>query len=176
MKKIIFMSLCLSVVIAACNSKGDSKTEPVVANESKINLPYEASYTTDFTNNVSDSDLLVVLNSYKAWENGDMNALRATMGDSMYVNGASGFKFAGLTDSLMKEWQLSRDSMSSVKITMDVWIKNHAVKDNADYINVWYKEIDTYKNGKVDSANYEDDNGLRNGKIIWFSQHKQVLK
>ena len=98
------------------------------------------------------------------------------MGDSMSVNGADGFKFHGLSDSLMKTWTVSRDSLISVVIKMDVWLKSHAVKDSMDYINVWYKEIDTYKTGKVDAANYEDDNGLKNGKIVWFSSHKQHLK
>ncbi len=177
MKKNIFICLCLSVAIAACNSKDGSKTDAMASGtQSSIKLPYEASYTTDFTNDVPDSDLLVVLNSYKAWENGDMAALRATMGDSMRVDGASGFKFSGLTDSLMNQWQNSRDSLSSVKISMDVWLKNHAVKDGSNYINVWYKEIDTYKDGKVDSANYEDVNGVKDGKVIWYSSHKQILK
>ncbi|HEU5366108.1 MAG TPA: hypothetical protein VFU62_11275 [Hanamia sp.] len=171
MKKYIFFSIAFAVAIAACKTKDGSKTS-----ESHINLPYTAAYTTDFNNNVSDSDLLMVLNSYKYWETGDLKGLRSTMGDSMYVNAADGFKFAGLTDSLMKNWQIMRDSLSSVKITMDVWLKNHAIKDSSNYINVWYKEIDTYKDGKVDSANYEDDNGLKNGKIIMFSSHRQVLK
>jgi hypothetical protein len=43
----------------------------------------------------------------------------------------------------MKNIKMNRDSLSSVKITMDVWLKNHALKDNHDYVNVWYKEIDT---------------------------------
>ena len=171
MKKNIFICISFAFAVIGCNSKEGSKTA-----ESNIPLPYTATYTTDFTNNVSDSDLLTVLNSYKAWETGDVKGLRATMGDSMFVNGADGFKFSGLTDSLMKSWQNMRDSLSSVKITMDVWLKNHAVKDGGNFINVWYKEIDTYKTGKVDSANYEDDNALKNGKIIWYSSHKQILK
>jgi hypothetical protein len=171
MKKYTFFCMAFAIALAGCKTKGGTKTT-----ESNIKLPYTATYTTDFTNNVSDSDLLVVLNSYKAWETGDLKALRATMGDSIYVDAADGFRFAGLTDSLMKDWEIMRDSLSSVKIMMDVWLKNHAVKDGQDYINVWYKEIDTYKTGKVDSANYEDDNGIKNGKIIWFSSHKQKLK
>lgn len=171
MKKYIFTCIVFAVAVIGCKTK-----EGNTSSASSIHLPYSANYTTNFTNNVSDSDLLTVLNSYKAWETGDLKALRATMGDSMYVNGADGFHFAGLTDSLMKDWQIMRDSLSSVKITMDVWLKNHAVKDSNNYINVWYKEIDTYKTGKVDSANYEDDNGLKNGKIIWYSSHKQSLK
>src|SRR5665213_1148981 len=137
MKKYIFICISFALAVIGCNSKDGSK-----AAESSIQLPYTATYPHDFNNNVSDSDLLTVMNSYKAWETGDMKGLRATMGDSMYVNGADGFKFAGLTDSLMKDWQKMRDSLSSVKISMDVWLKNHSVKDSSNFINVWYKEID----------------------------------
>ena len=172
MKKYILSFLVLSFIVT-CNSKEENKTGTGTAGSLK--LPYEANYSTNFTNNVSDSELLLVLNSYKYWETGDLKALRTTLGDSMYVNMSDGFKFSGLTDSLMKTWTKSRDSLSSVVISMDVWLKNHSVKDSIDYISVWYKEIDTYKTGKVDSANYEDDNGLKNGKINWFSSHKQKL-
>ena len=172
MKRNILSFLALVTVLIACNTKEESTAK----SSSTIKLPYEAAYATEFTNNVSDSDLLVVLNSYKYWETGDLKALRSTMGDSMYVNGADGFKFKGLTDSLMPIWGHTRDSMSSIVIRMDVWLKNHSVKDSMDFINVWYKEVDTYKSGKVDSANYEDDNGIKNGKVTWFSSHKQVLK
>jgi hypothetical protein len=171
MKKYVFISISFAIAVVGCKTKEGTKSS-----ESSIQLPYTATYTTDFTNHVSDSDLLTVLDSYKAWETGDVKALRATMGDSMYVRAADGFKFAGLTDSLMKDWQTMRDSLSSVKITMDVWLKNHSLKDSNNFVNVWYKEIDTYKTGKVDSANYEDDNGIKNGKIIWYSSHKQILK
>lgn len=175
MKKNIFNFLLCSFLIIGCDSKtGDSPAEGATA-KSDIVLPYKAGYATEFTNDVPDSSLLLVLNSYKYWENGDLNALRSTMGDSMYVDGAEGFKFRGRTDSLMNHWLKSRDSLSSVVISMDVWLKNHSVKDSMDYVNVWYKEIDTYKSGKVDSANYEDDNGLKDGKIIWYSSHKQKL-
>lgn len=171
MKKYIFICICCAVAAVGCKTEGGTQSP-----SASIQLPYTASYATEFTNNVSDSDLLTVLNSYKAWETGDLKALRSTMGDSMHFNAADGFKFAGLTDSVMRNWQTSRDSLSSVKIIMDVWLKNHSVKDSANYINVWYKEIDTYKTGKVDSANYEDDNGIKNGKIIWYSSHRQTLK
>ncbi|HEY5463438.1 MAG TPA: hypothetical protein VIJ95_09285 [Hanamia sp.] len=175
MKKYIFICISLVVAIAACQNKQQSTTS-TTATTSNIQLPYTATYAIDFNNNVSDSDLLVVLNSYKDWETGDVNALRSTMGDSVTVNGANGFKFSGLTDSLMNDWKTMRDSLSSVKITMDVWLKNHSVKDGHDFINVWYKEIDTFKTGKVDSANYEDDNGVKDGKIVWYSSHRQQLK
>ena len=175
MKKYFLIILVSAALFVACDNK-DTKTKTDKSTTSSIKLPYEASYSTDFTNDVPDSSLLLALNTYKYWEAGDMKGLRSTMGDSMYVNGADGMKFRGLTDSLIPIWTKARDSISSVKITMDVWLKSHSVKDSIDYINTWYKEIDTYKSGRVDSANYEDDNGFKNGKIIWYSSHKQILK
>lgn len=174
MKKYILLLFITCCCIVACNTKDETKATAATA--STVTLPFVASYSTDFNNNVSDSELLTALNSYKYWEQGDMKALRTTLGDSMSAYMADGFKFKGLADSLMPVWGKYRDSLSSVKITMDVWLKNHSVKDSMNYINVWYKEIDTFKNGKVDSAYYEDDNGMKNGKIVWFSNHKQVLK
>lgn len=177
MKKYILPFIVTCCCIVACNPKNETKeTAAAATTASSVALPYTAGYSTDFNNNVSDSDLLTVLNSYKYWEEGDMKALRTTMGDSMSVNMSDGYNFSGLTDSVMGVWSKYRDSLSSVKITMDVWLKNHSLKDSSNFINVWYKEIDTFKSGKVDSANYEDDNLIKNGKIIWLSSHKQKLK
>jgi hypothetical protein len=176
MKQIFFAFFTSMLFLSACDSKKEETKTTANSGKSSLTMPYKANYTTEFTNNVSDSDLLLVLNSYKYWETGDMPALRTTMGDSMRVDGADAFKFNGLSDSLMKIWTSHRDSMSSVVITMDVWLKNHAVVDSMDYVNVWYKEIDTYKSGKVDSAYYSDINALKNGKIVWFSSYRQNLK
>jgi hypothetical protein len=172
MKKYILFFIVLSCYIVACKSKEENRNSPVAAG---IQLPYVAHYATDFTNNIPDSDLLLVLNSYRYWEIGDLKALRTTMGDSVFVNGSNGFKFAGPTGSLMNYWTQNRDSLSSVSITMYTWMKSHSVKDSIDFINVWYKETDTYKTGKVDSANYEDDNRIKDGKILWYSSHEQKL-
>ena len=48
---------------------------------------------------------------------------------------------------------------------MDVWLPVHSNDKNEDAVLVWYKEIDTYKSGKVDSAYYNDINGIKDGKI-----------
>jgi len=43
-------------------------------------------------------------------------------------------------------------------------------------VNVWYKEVDTYKTGKVDSVEFEDDNLLKNGKIVSTFSHSKKFK
>ncbi len=174
MKRLLFPLIACAIIITACNEKASSPAAS--STSSTIKLPYEAGYTSNFTNNVSDSNLLLVLNTYKYWEAADMVSMRTTMGDSMSVEGATGFIFNGRTDSLIGMWKKSRDSLSSVKVSMEVWTKNHSVKDSMDYIITWYKEIDTYATGRIDSAKYSDINGIRNGKVVYFSQYKQALK
>ncbi|MBK9570608.1 MAG: hypothetical protein IPO53_12315 [Chitinophagaceae bacterium] len=73
-------------------------------------------------------------------------------------------------------WGTNRDSLSSVKIDMESWNKMYATDKKEGYIVTWYKEYDTYKTGKVDSASYHDINLLKNGKIVWYSQYKRPMK
>ncbi len=75
-------------------------------------------------------------------------------------------EYKGPNDGLMKIWTTSRDSLSSVKIIMDGWRKMHAVNKNEDWVSTWYTEVDTYKTGKVDSSYYQDNNLVKNGKIV----------
>ena len=46
----------------------------------------------------------------------------------------------------------------------------------ANRLLTWYKEIDTYKTGKVDSAYYHDINGIKDGKINYYDQYKRPAK
>src|SRR5664279_1676452 len=117
MKKYILTIFVLSCCTMSCDTKDETKASTTTA-ASTVTLPYQASYSADFNNNVSDSDLLVVLNSYKYWESGDLKALRSTMGDSMYADMSDGVKLGGPTDSVMKSWSNYRDSLSSVSINM----------------------------------------------------------
>ena len=76
----------------------------------------------------------------------------------------------------MKRWSSFRDSLSSVTMDMQGWKKMYGTDKNDGYIVTWCKEIDTFKNGKVDSADYHDINQVKDGKIVWYSQYKRPKK
>jgi len=169
MKQILF-TLIISMLYVACSSNpsseaktGDS-TSTSKASEPASTMPYKASYSSDISVG-KQADALTVLNSYKAWETGDMAAFANTLSDSVNFNFSDGSKFAGTKDSMMKMASKYRDSISSIKIDIDVWLPVHSNDKNEDAVLVWYKEIDTYKSGKVDSAYYNDINGIKDGKI-----------
>lgn len=176
MKKLLFI-LGLPLCFVACNSS--STTAPEASAPAKdsvtaapVNLPYTAAYSSNFVPGKA-SDVELVLRNYKDWETGDLKDMATTYGDTLEMVFSSGYVMHGGTDSLMKDAKKFRDSLSSVKLTFDAWIANHSVDKNEDWVNVWYKEIDTYKTGKIDSAYYQDDNLIKNGKIAWTSSHKQ---
>ncbi|MDQ3551657.1 MAG: hypothetical protein M3413_09025 [Bacteroidota bacterium] len=177
MKKIFFLFI-ISLLLISCkdDSANAEDKDVLVKSTTPVTLPYTAAYSSDWTDEVSDQVLLTVLNSYKNWETGDMTKLAETLADSVIFLSWDGFKFSGTKGELMDRWSKSRDSLSSVQITVDAWRKSHSSDKNADFIGIWYKEITTNKNGKVDSAYYQDDNLVKDGKIVWYSQHKQFLK
>jgi ketosteroid isomerase-like protein len=178
MKKVLILFL-IPLCFAACtgnstDSASATKDSVTVAKDS-VTLPYTAIYSSNFVQG-KPADVLTVLNNYKAWEDNDMAALKATLADTVEMIFASGTHMKLALDATMSEAKKFRDSLSKVQLTLYAWTSNHSVDKNEDWVNVWYKEIDTYKTGKVDSVFYEDDNRLKDGKIAWTSSHSQKLK
>ncbi|HMU46845.1 MAG TPA: hypothetical protein PKC72_10780 [Chitinophagaceae bacterium] len=181
MKKVL---LCfgLGLVLLACNDKEDKDKEDdddkkeKMTNATPADLPYTASYSSNFSTDVSDADLKMVLMSYKYWADGDMTGLAGTMADSVSAEMSDGGHFEGVNADLMKRWSSYRDSLSSVRIDMEAWQKMYSTDKKDSYVVTWYKEYDTYKSGKVDSAYFHDINQVKNGKISWYSQYKRPAK
>jgi ketosteroid isomerase-like protein len=175
MKKLSAIFLIPIFMIACTGSSTD--TTATAAKDSvtaapAVTLPFTAVYSSNFVPG-KPADVLTVLNNYKAWQDNDMATLRATSGDSVTMIFASGTMISTTGDSAVKMAKKFRDSLSKVELTFYAWTSNHSVDKNEDWVNVWYKEIDTYKTGKVDSADYEDDNRMKDGKIAWTSSHMQ---
>jgi hypothetical protein len=178
MKKALILFL-IPLSFAACTGNSTNTPAPSPGNDSAVaaavTLPYTASYSSSFVPGKT-SDVATVLESYKAWETNDMKALRATCGDSIKMIFSSGFIFNGTSDSMITMASKYRDSLSKVVLSFDAWLPLHSVDKNQDWVCVWYKEIDTYKTGKVDSAIYQDNNLMKDGKIVLVSSHTQKLK
>jgi hypothetical protein len=63
-----------------------------------------------------------------------------------------------------------------VKLDIVAVTNLHSTDKNTDWVGVWYKETDTYKTGKVDSAFYQDDNNVKNGKMVYISSKRRPLR
>jgi ketosteroid isomerase-like protein len=173
MKKIIFF-MGFAAFIWSCNSPKDDTTKTADdATKSTADLPYTASYSSSFNTDVSDADLKMVLMSYKDWADGNMSNVAKEYGDSLNWDRPSGDHYKLPNTEIMKMWSTYRDSLSSITIDMQAWQKMYATDKKEAYIVTWYKETDTYKTGKVDSAYYHDINKVEDGKITELSQYKR---
>jgi hypothetical protein len=178
MRKFLYV-LIVPLCLLACKDSSAPPPAAAPGNDSAvaaaITMPYVAAYSSNFIPG-KQADVLTVLNSYKAWETNDMKALRATFWDSLTMDFADGSRMSGTSDSLVKMAAKYRDSLSKVELTFVAWVSNHSVDKNEDWVNVWYKETDYHKSGKIDSTFYEDDNQLRDGKILYTGSHSSKLK
>jgi ketosteroid isomerase-like protein len=179
MKKCI-LSCAAAIFLFACNeakekTEGKMEDAKMTSSATPTDLPYTASYSSSWSSDVSDADLKTVLMSYKNWETGDMAGLATRFADSVEVDMSSGQHMHDANADLMKYWGTYRDSLSAVRVDMQGWNKMYSTDKKDGYIVTWYKEYDTYKNGKVDSAAFHDINQLKDGKIVWYSQYRRPL-
>lgn len=170
----------MSLILLSCNDKTTtaerSNTADSTMTAAPTDLPYTASYSSSWSDDVSDADLKMVLTTYKDWAANNMEGLSKSMADTVEVEFSSGEHFKNSNAELMKRWRSFRDSLSSVTIDMQGWKKMYSTDKKEGYIVTWYKEIDSYKDGKADSADYHDINQVKDGKIIWYSQYKRPRK
>lgn len=176
----IFMFLSCGIFLVACDSKkdkpastGTTTTTTDSTSKGSVDLPYTASFSSSFTTDVSDADLKLVLMSYKDWADGNMSNVTKEYGDSLVWERPTGEHLNLPNADIMKIWGTYRDSLSSIAIDMQAWQKMYATDRKEAYIVTWYKETDTYKGGKADSAYYHDINQVKNGKIIALEQYKR---
>lgn len=175
MKQILFC-LCIIMSLLACNQQEKTTENKESKAASSVTLPYTAEYTSNWSDDVSDEDLAMVLTTYKHWSEGNLDGLAASMADTVELNMASGTHGNYSNADLKKMWGTYRDSLSKIEIKMETWRKMHAVDKKESYVVTWYKEYDTYKDGRIDSAEYHDINMIKDGKIKWYSTFKQPLK
>lgn len=183
MKKIL-LGCSFAAFLFSCNNGTEKAATPVAetpvvaaaAATPAVDLPYKASYSSTWSTDVSDADLKTVMMSYKDWETNNMPGLQGAFADTVTVEMNNGDHLVKPKADLVKFWSKFRDSLSAVRIDMEGWQKMYATDKKDGYIVTWYKEYDTYKGGKVDSASYHDINQVKNGKISWYSQYKRKLK
>ena len=167
--------------LLSCNNDKEaatpaSTTDSAGAAGSTVDLPYKASYSSSFSTDVSDADLKTVLMSYKDWADGNMANITKEYADTLVWDRPNGEHYRLPNADIMKMWSTYRDSLSSITIDMQGWQKMYATDQKEGHVVTWYKEIDTYKDGRADSGYYHDINRVKDGKITWLGQYKRAAK
>lgn len=179
MKKVLYLFAAIAL-FASCKGGTTTdgtaaKTDSTAAKKDSLPMAYKASYSSSFTISDNAKNEQLVLQSYKDWEDNKIKNGSTYLGDTVAMDFANGRHLVAPRDAMMKDWQNFRDSLSGIKLDIVAVVNLHSTDKNTDWVGVWYKETDTYKTGKVDSAFYQDDNNVKNGKLTYISSKRRPL-
>ncbi|MFN8250843.1 MAG: hypothetical protein U0V75_03090 [Ferruginibacter sp.] len=183
MKRMCFMA-CLALLAAGCNNNTESKdakpadAATTAAPAAKLDFPYTLKEPYKNWQPGDQQHALTVMKSLKGFETGDMAACMADFGDSVLVM-FDGYRAKLSHDSLQKQFTAQRGGYSSIVITMSDWESVISADKKEEWVTLWYKQVETAKNGKVDSLSVVDDAKIENGKIVLLDekiQHYPVKK
>ncbi|HTD39085.1 MAG TPA: hypothetical protein VK671_00595 [Mucilaginibacter sp.] len=176
MKKALYLFVPITIGIALLAScKSETKPADTATKTDSVVMPLKASYSSSFTISDNAKNEQLVLQSYKDWEDNNLKNAPAYLADTVTMDFSSGRHLMATRDGIVKDWQNFRDSLTSVKLDILAVINLHSTDKNSDWVSVWYKETDTYKTGKVDSAFYQDDNRMVKGKMAYISSKRRTL-
>jgi hypothetical protein len=176
-------AILLLVAFAACTSAPTAPTtdstamaKPAVDSAAMrpINSPYAISYSSKF---VMDGPVNAesVLALWKAYDDGDLSKSKDLLADSVDVNLANGAHFHLSRDSMVSAIQGVRSSFKSAvdRVTAIMAIKS--TDKNEHWVTIWGTEVDTHKNGKVDSTDLQETWRFNaSGKADMLLQYNRV--
>jgi len=176
MKKLFFIAVCVLIVFACKNAETPvteaAKPAEVVAEA--ITYPYSTKKPYREWAIGSQKNSVLAMNALKAFETGDVPGTVAYMADSCE------FVFDGFDAKLDKKgmekfFNDERNKYSGVKVVMQDWVTVISKDKSEEWVTLWYKQINTLKNGKVDSMNVVDDLKFTNGKIVVLDEKTQKI-
>jgi hypothetical protein len=171
MKQALYL-LAAVALLASCKNG----TNTAASKSDSTVMPYKATYSSSWQISDSAKVTQAVLQSYKDWEENKLANAPAYYADTVSWIFADGSSYRMRRDSLVHFLQKVRDSLSSSKIEIVSVINLYSTDKKAEWVGVWYKQTDTYKSGKKDSAAFNDVNEVKNGKVVFWSSYRQALK
>jgi hypothetical protein len=160
MKKIL--TVAAWALFAACNTNASAPTTdsgkiiPDSGSMAKaIQSPYPVSYSSKFTmDDPKNAESLLAM--WKAYDNGDLSASKDYFADSVDVATADGSLTHGSRDSVLAGIQTFRNSFKTAFERVSAIMAVKSTDRNEHWVLIWGTEVDTYKNGKVDSTDLQE--------------------
>jgi hypothetical protein len=157
-RKLFFISL---IVLVSCNSNQPAPTvvadkpatDSVVAQT--INSPYEIQYSSKFImDNPKNAENVLTL--WKDYDNGNLSAHKEILADTFVAYLSGGSRLRAPRDSAIAIIQKHRDALKTAVDRVDAVMAVKSTDKNENWVLIWGTEIDTHKDGKVDSVNLQE--------------------
>ena len=151
--KHFFVCIAATISLMACTD--DNKTETLASKGGDeaapaIQLPYTASYSSDFEMGNPEHSATILKGGWKDWENNTMDNMKDWVADTIVAFHSDNTMVQG-ADSLMARWKRGRAMYSSVIDTIDAVMPVYSKDKNENWVLVWATEINTTTAGKIDT-------------------------
>jgi hypothetical protein len=171
MKPII--SLVIIATLAACNTSPGASTSAAVASPGDtLHYEYKATYSSDITVPGNPVNAQRVLQVWKMFESGNIQAMKPYFADSVKYDDAGGMHFFGPTDKLLGYAKSDIDGLDSMRFDILMWQSAHVNDKNEDLVSIWSHERRYPKGGgKADTVLMQENWKVKDGKVVGFDQY-----
>lgn len=174
MKKLLIVA---AIAFVGCNSnkdenKGDSmkSSGSDSTKQATVTYDYPVTYSKFEIGDPANAKKLTEL--WKDFDNGDLSVHKGYFADHVEMYLANEAPMVGPIDSIINAVQNYRNTMTSVKTTVDALVSLHNLDSNYNYVTIWGKSVNTYKNGKVDSSYLQEVWRFnKDNKVDWMAQY-----
>ncbi|RZJ90214.1 MAG: hypothetical protein EOO20_08775 [Chryseobacterium sp.] len=168
--KTISSLFVIALIFAACQNHDANISETPSSDTTKY--PYEFKKVQEWEMNKDAKNGLTTLNVIKSFENMDTLAMGKLLHDSVWFN-LDGYKFKGTKSQFLKDVTGEFARMRNLKIEMED-MESVINKDKTEeWVSLWYKQVTTTKDGKVDTIQLYNDFKLKDGKVQGMSEYVQ---
>jgi hypothetical protein len=153
------LSFFAVIALAACNSSDAPKVQSATSTDSsstekpveKVTYPYEMDYSSQFEM-ADPKNAQAILTLWKDWDNGNLSNSKDNFADTVTMHFPDGSMIHASRDSMIAMSQKTRDNFSHVVSQVHAVTSLKSTDKNENWVNVWGKEVDTHKDGKMDSV------------------------
>jgi hypothetical protein len=167
--------------LAACNSnpRAMNNDSTIATRDSgsmakTIQSPYDLTYSSKFVmDDPKNAESLLAL--WKAYDNGDLSISKDMIADTIETHWGDGSMMRASRDSTLASVQAYRNSFKAAVDRVHAIMAVKSTDKNEHWAIIWGTEIDTYKDGRVDSTELQETWRFnKDGKADLVYQYKRM--
>jgi hypothetical protein len=171
MQKLFGLAI-LAILYTGCDSPSspDNFAAKPVINDT-LSYAFKPTYSSNVTTPSKPEYAQKVLQVWKAFETGQIEAMKPYFADTVTYDDASGMRFHGPIGQLLAFAKKDIDGLDSMRFDISEWHSTHINDKNEDWVNIWSTERRYSPKGKADTVLMQENWRLKDGRVVYFNQY-----
>jgi hypothetical protein len=173
MQKTMFLAVIAALLLSGCGSGPEKQETPAATTRpaDTLTYAYKATYSSDLAVPGDAEDAQKVLRVWKAFETGQIEAMKLYFADTVTYEDASGMRFHGPVEQLLAFAKKDIGGLDSMRFDISQWQSTHVNDRNEDWVNIWSTERRYPPKGRPDTVLMQENWKVKDGKVVYFNQY-----